>query len=767
MKKKVNSTGTVKCIDDLNNINGSSESCYDNENNGIKDNVSFYTHPAFTFGSEELEGFWVGKFELTGTISNITTKPNISSIGNQNVSTFSTNIMKMNDTGNIYGFNSSTDTHMIKNMEWGAIAYLSQSKYGTCEDGTCQRLGKNNNSNHITGCGALYNANTSTVCNSYETELGKSASTTLNVSGVYDMSGGSHEYTMGNTIYIDDENMISGYTSTANSGYTGIIYDGGNYSTFTGISYPETKYYDKYSFGVTSDFKRGKLGDATKEVKQDESETGNWYSQSSNMPNRAASWSLRGASYEYLTSAGIFAHNYHYGNAASSYSSRFIIKPSTKSENRINICEFYGPYSSSSLNTEISEYAYEGDKLYYNLVCNASAGIEKGQLDLNDIKSSNNKMLEVNRIVSETYHEVLEHGWKGYSYIIEVEAHNDGEKIEKPYIYVEPYTFVSLNNYYDDGAKSNGIRVGLLRTNKRNNDKEVLTCNAISSSKEKYMEQILDNKINKVGKGTRQAVVEAARFLALEFPYVIPYYWTDGIKDYPKTGHYLNKGLYLSKDNDDSSDDAPWGCDRIKQKLEYGFFEIGGSYPNGLECSGYTAWALINGGFEETGDWYTEIFNECSSGCDLYYQATYNPNNHSLGYSNIFDYYMADKEKAKLASDTWNKLDPSSKICISTSCGLSDYQKIDTYDIKSGDLIWKKGHVGMIIGITKINNKQTYAVAEATYYRNSDGTFSTRGLRVVSYYTDQLYNSSVGWTHVIKMDDIYGEGNLTNYKPYW
>ena len=282
------------------------------------------------------------------------------------------------------------------------------------------------------------------------------------------------------------------------------------------------------------------------------------------------------------------------------------------------------------------------------------------------------------------------------------------------------------------------------------------------------MQQILDNKINKVGKDTRQAVVEAARFLALEFPYVIPYYWTDGIRDYPKTGHYLNKGLYLSKDNDDSSDDAPWGCDRIKQKLEDGFFEIGGSYPNGLECSGYVTWTLFNGGFPETGDWYTEIFNESSqSGNDYLYQNTYDPNNHSLGYSNIFDYYMADKEKAKLASNTWKRLDPSSKVCISASCGLSDYQKIDTYDIKSGDLIWKKGHVGMIIGITKINNKQTYAVAEATYYRNSDGTFSTRGLRVVSYYTDQLYNSSVGWTHVIKMDDIYGEGNLTNYKPYW
>ena len=32
---------------------------------------------------------------------------------------------------NIYGFKESeVDTHAMKNLEWGAVAYLSQSKYG-------------------------------------------------------------------------------------------------------------------------------------------------------------------------------------------------------------------------------------------------------------------------------------------------------------------------------------------------------------------------------------------------------------------------------------------------------------------------------------------------------------------------------------------------------------------------------------------------------------------------------------------------------------
>ena len=42
------------------------------------------------------------------------------------------NISKiLTESGNIYGLSSSsTDSHMMKNSEWGAVAYLSQSKYG-------------------------------------------------------------------------------------------------------------------------------------------------------------------------------------------------------------------------------------------------------------------------------------------------------------------------------------------------------------------------------------------------------------------------------------------------------------------------------------------------------------------------------------------------------------------------------------------------------------------------------------------------------------
>ena len=114
--------GDVTCTDTISGTDGAkSESCKINNVECTDEtcNNKYYTHPAFTFGEEELEEFWIGKFELTGTIYNITTKPNLSSLRNQNVSTFETNIMAMNDEGNIYGLSTNNDTYMIKNMQWG------------------------------------------------------------------------------------------------------------------------------------------------------------------------------------------------------------------------------------------------------------------------------------------------------------------------------------------------------------------------------------------------------------------------------------------------------------------------------------------------------------------------------------------------------------------------------------------------------------------------------------------------------------------------
>ena len=86
-------TGTVSCQDAINQTDSDgnliSETCT-NASNG-----AWYTHPAFTFGDDELTGFWVGKFEVSGSIDQITIKPGVSNIRNIVVSNFFTAIQNI------------------------------------------------------------------------------------------------------------------------------------------------------------------------------------------------------------------------------------------------------------------------------------------------------------------------------------------------------------------------------------------------------------------------------------------------------------------------------------------------------------------------------------------------------------------------------------------------------------------------------------------------------------------------------------------------
>lgn len=289
-------TGTVSCSDEEN-----IESCVDNTNVVVTNNVSTYTHPAFTFGSQQLTGFWVGKFEVSGTTDNITIKPNVSSLRNLNVSSFFTAIKNINENYNISG-----DSHMIKNIEWGAVAYLTQSKYGRCTNSVCEEVGINNNSNYITGCGAVAGSSESSTCNSYETLTGMFASTTGNIYGIYDMSGGAWDYVMGNMV---DEN---GEFYVSSSGFS---------------EAPNEKYYDIYLYDtLDKTHDRGKLGDATKETLVTfGSISGGWYGDYAYFPSNSDSWFIRGGIYSYGSNSGIFYFNRYIGYQNSAYSSRAVL----------------------------------------------------------------------------------------------------------------------------------------------------------------------------------------------------------------------------------------------------------------------------------------------------------------------------------------------------------------------------------------------------------------------------------------------------------
>ncbi len=265
--------------------------------NGIEDS-SWYTPDAFTFGDTELSGIWVGKFETSSsnpsasnggdntTSLDAMIKPNVTSWRNINVSNAFAVAQKMNDNGNRYGLTTNADTHMMKNSEWAVVAYLSQSAYGKLGNsnfsGANKEIYQNKSNSFITGCsyGTPSNGNTDYGCQyTYDVNVsGTGASTTGNIYGIYDMSGGAWEYVMAN------------YNDTiASSGFT---------------SMPESKYYNKYT---TSDVNTACNGSAC--LSQGLSEITGWYNDYRTMIRDANPWMVRGGSNSDNTSAGVF----HFG----------------------------------------------------------------------------------------------------------------------------------------------------------------------------------------------------------------------------------------------------------------------------------------------------------------------------------------------------------------------------------------------------------------------------------------------------------------------
>ncbi len=273
---------------------------------------AYKIHPAFTFGDTELAGFWVGKFENTGTMAQPTVLPNENALSSFNAykdyminppadadsiteeeAMFRTlfnnkyNIsghFKMNlkfnggvlSDGDVmfvgsdyYGTTNEFNSHMSKNSEWAAITYLTQSLYGRCDNPTtCSEVYFNpvltNDELGLlkTGysAGATFENQVDGIYYSWDIQgNGTGASTTGNISGIYDMEGNLSEYTMGVLQYngsfiYTGINVFDGFEKCPNtssnctlSGFHG--YDINN--TLTGdnsfVDMPTQKYYDRYS----------------------------------------------------------------------------------------------------------------------------------------------------------------------------------------------------------------------------------------------------------------------------------------------------------------------------------------------------------------------------------------------------------------------------------------------------------------------------------------------------------------------------------------
>ena len=231
-------------------------------------------HPAFTDGSEnnyanggwdrELTGIWVAKFEASSsspsldygggdvTTLNVKVLPNVTSWRNISITNMFSNCLSMNGSGNIYGSPSNAVTHLMKNSEWGAVAYLTHSRYGR----NGEEVTINNSSSYITGNAgdAVSSAfNTGGISNQYDTNKGILASTTGTIYGIYDMSGGADEY-----VASGEKNAMESELGAINS---------------------EEKYVQKYNSsanGVEASYKTNseKIGDALYETSKNGGENG-------------------------------------------------------------------------------------------------------------------------------------------------------------------------------------------------------------------------------------------------------------------------------------------------------------------------------------------------------------------------------------------------------------------------------------------------------------------------------------------------------------
>lgn len=247
--------------------------------------------------------------------------------------------------------------------------------------------------------------------------------------------------------------------------------------------------------------------------------------------------------------------------------------------------------------------------------------------------------------------------------------------------------------------------------NEWNRKKELLGCEIYSKEENDLLDKILLNRVKEAGYKTRAGVLEAARFITLEFPYKISYFSENG--RFSKTqptyyvdaeGRYYHKGLYLHKSrfkniNETMYGPSIWGCKLYSTPSK-------GERQNGLDCSGYIAWILLNGGFD--------------------------PGDLGAGVTRGYDDFTDLGEKKDVLESIKNK------------------------NIKAGDLLSGPGedggHIAMVMGIK--NNK--YYVTESLW---GNGDFGV----IVRTYTKDNIKNYFKWH--INMDSYYK--NDGNYTEFW
>ena len=323
----------------------------------------YIVHPSFTNNivaggwDKELTGFWVAKYEAgfqanttdstdATKVINSTDTINYSSINysvsssdknaiGQTISekpllsypvfkplTYSYNNISINDCyaisseisngADFYGLSSTTiNSHLMKNSEWGAVAYLSYSSYGR----NGQELTSNSKNLNNLNSKEIY------AITGYagDTANGITASTTGNMTGVFDLSGGVEEYVAG---YLTNGNgnlkkngALFVYSTKNASAYL-------TESTKTATAYP---YNESGESSANNIIAYGNLKSNTYGFGDAITETTGWNGDTATYPGSGKTFIVRGGNYGSGTNAGIFAFDSKEGAALETIGFRAVL----------------------------------------------------------------------------------------------------------------------------------------------------------------------------------------------------------------------------------------------------------------------------------------------------------------------------------------------------------------------------------------------------------------------------------------------------------
>ena len=202
----------------------------------------------------------------------------------------------------------------------GAVAYLSQSVYGKSD-----KIWVNNSGSYITGSAgdnAVSSQNVGTNTN-YASTQSVNASSTGNITGVYDLVGGAWEYTASyiENSYVKEVGTDGAASSNNRYNYGDVLIKGANKTKFNYTVANTDNSTNNYGMN------KEKYGDAVYEVSSNSISNwdDSWNAEFSQFPSAETPFMIRGGEYGSSSLAGIFAFQGKTGEPATNCSFRPVL----------------------------------------------------------------------------------------------------------------------------------------------------------------------------------------------------------------------------------------------------------------------------------------------------------------------------------------------------------------------------------------------------------------------------------------------------------